>query len=132
MNPDGSLPITFIKNYRNGFSDGGDKPFRINDNFILNDVKKISKKEQEAVNTRSIPLTDSISTYSKTDNTLIRNSIPYRSGHQVFEIPPMKSRPYIGEDNGRNLWLLESIRANAKKDYADNIIKNPLKLVRTL
>lgn len=132
MNPDGSLPITFIKNYRNGFSDAGEKPFRINDNSILNDIKKISKKEQQAINTRSIPLTNSINRDSKTDNTLIRNSIPYRSGHQVFEIPAMKNRPYIGEDNGRNLWLLDSIIQNSKKDYADNIIKNPLKLVRTL
>lgn len=51
-----------------------------------------------------------------------QSSLPYRKGHQVF-LPTEQniSRPINWDWNGRNLFILNTLAMNAKRDYPDAI-----------
>lgn len=98
--------------------------------FFYNELSRISNNENKAKNTRrpSIANTYKNEPEFQQAQNLSRNYA--RIGQQKFGDPfQVQSRPYDDYYNGRKLQILESLMINSKKDKADVITANPLKVV---
>jgi len=100
-----------------------------NNGTFYNELNRIVKSEYDAENIRKPSLVNTyqnIPQFQQAEN-LSRNYA--RVGQQKFEDPfKFHARPLDENYDGRRLQILNTLKYNAKKDYADVKTANPLKV----
>lgn len=100
-----------------------------NNGTFFNDLNRRVKSEYDAENTRMPSVANTyqnIPQFQQAEN-LSRNYA--RVGQQKFEDPfKFHARPLDENYDGRRLQILNTLKYNAKKDYADVKTVNPLKV----
>lgn len=96
---------------------------------ILNGLKKNSFYEPINYNERMPSIANTYQPTNDLDKSIIRSTNYARIGQAKYEDPfPNNQRFLNWYENGRNLYLLNSLKDNKKRDYPDVITINPLKV----
>lgn len=104
-------------------------------NFDFNfyqQLKRNSDYEEITYDKRPLMI-PKIAPYQQADKDLLANSILYHTNDEVLKKIPYeenKSRRLLDYYNGRNLGVLNSLKANSKRDYPDISFKGQQSLGR--
>lgn len=97
---------------------------------FFGDLKREAPKELKNKEIRGPSICNTYQNIPKVDPALVKASNYKRSGAEKYADPfPNDSRPQQFENNGRNLWMLDTLDYNKKRDYPDVITKYSLEVV---
>lgn len=87
---------------------------------FFKDLSREAKKELSDKLVRSDSIANTRQYIPLNEIAFNRSVIPYRKGHEQFATTePNVSRPIDWNYDGRNLFILNTLKQNAKRDYAD-------------
>lgn len=97
---------------------------------FFGDLNRESKKELKDKEIRPPSIANTYQNIPEVDPALVKASNYKRSGAEKYaDTFPNDSRQQQFSNDGRNLWLLDTLDYNKKRDYPDVITKYSLEVV---